>query len=71
MSSGCNEVQTGMDARVVITVQGALDLQFFLKVGLKLCVDELHNRFVAANGNKQSNEIKSKIMIIVINLKNE
>lgn len=52
MSSGCDEVQTGMDARVVITVQGALDLQLFLEVGFELSVNELHNRLVAAGGNK-------------------
>lgn len=36
----------------MIIVQGALDLQLFLKVGLKLSVDELHNRFVAAHRNE-------------------
>lgn len=41
-----------MNTRVMITVKGSLDLQLFLKVGLKLSVDELHNRFVAANRNK-------------------
>lgn len=52
MPSGCDEVQTDMDARVVITMQGALDLQLFLKIGLELSVDELHNRLVATNGNQ-------------------
>lgn len=47
MSGRGDEVQAGVDARVMIVVQRALDLQLFLQVGLELRVDVIHHVLVA------------------------
>ena len=47
MSGGGNEVQADMNPAVVVVEEGMLDLQFLLKVVLKLRVDVIHNRLVA------------------------
>lgn len=47
MSGRGDEVQAGVDARVVVVVQRALDLQLFLQVGLELRVDVIHHVLVA------------------------
>lgn len=44
-----DEVQAGVDARVVVVVERALDLQFFLEVGLELRVDVVHHVLVTGN----------------------
>ena len=56
MTGGCDEVQTGVDASIMVRVQSSLDLQFLLEEVLKLFVDVLHDRLVASEGRKE-NEI--------------
>lgn len=46
-----DEVQAGVDARVVVVVERALDLQFFLEVGLELRVDVVHHVLVTGKPN--------------------
>lgn len=53
MSRGGDEVEAGVDTCVVVAVEGALDLELLLKVGLKLGVNELHDRFVTGETTKQ------------------
>lgn len=45
-----DEVQAGMDARVVVGVQYPAYLQFLLQVGFELGINEFHNGFVARGG---------------------
>ena len=47
MTQGDDEVQAGMDARVMVGVQYPADLQLLLQVGLKLGIDEFHDGLVA------------------------
>lgn len=42
MSSWSNEVETGMDAGVMVGVDGPLHLEFLLEVLLKLVIDIVH-----------------------------
>ena len=47
MSGWADEVDTGVDARVVVRREGPLDLQFLLQVVLKLRVDVVDDRLEA------------------------
>jgi hypothetical protein len=38
VASGSNEIETHMDASVVVAEERTLDLQFFLEIGLKLSI---------------------------------
>lgn len=56
MTRGGNEVQAGMDARVVVGVQYPANLQLLLQVGLKLGINEFHNGLVAKGKSKEMAE---------------
>ena len=47
MTRGGDEVQAGVDARVMVGVQYPADPQLLLQVGLKLGTDEFHDGLVA------------------------
>lgn len=47
VSGGGDEVEAGVDPRVVVVEQGPLDLQLFLQVGFKLGVNVFHYGLVA------------------------
>lgn len=47
VSSWCNEIQAGVNPGVVVIEQGSFDLQLFLQVGFKLCVDVFYYGLVA------------------------
>ena len=47
MSCRSNEVQTGVHSCVVVSVQHSLDLQLFMEVGVKLCINVIHDRLPA------------------------
>lgn len=59
MARGGDEVETGVDACVMVAVEGALDLELLLEVGLKLGIDELHDGLVAAD-NTKSDRVRLK-----------
>lgn len=42
------EVEAGVDSGVMVVVKGALDFQLLLQVALKLPVDVVHHRLIAA-----------------------
>ena len=48
VSSRDYKVEAGMDSSVVEVDEVSLNLQFFLKIGLKLMVDVIHNCTAAA-----------------------
>ena len=48
VARGRDEVEAGVDARVVVAVKGALDLQLLLQVALKLTINVVHHRLVTA-----------------------
>lgn len=54
MAGRGNEIQAGVESRVVVVVQGALDFQLLLQVAFKLPVDVVHHRLVAA---RQTNRV--------------
>lgn len=43
MSGGRDEVETGVDTTVVVTVQHSLDLQLLLQEGVKLGINVVHD----------------------------
>ena len=47
MPGGCDEIQAGMQACVMIFVKDTADFQLLLQKDFKLCVDVLHDRSVA------------------------
>lgn len=47
MTHGGDEVQAGMDVRIMVGVQCPADLQLLLQVGLRLGLDEFHDGLVA------------------------
>lgn len=49
MSGGRDEVQAGVDARVMVAVQCALDFQLLLQIRLELGIDELHDGLVTVD----------------------
>lgn len=53
MTRGGDEVQAGMDSGVMVGVQHPADLQLFLEVGLKLGIDEFHDRLVAEGESRE------------------
>lgn len=55
VAGGSDEVQAGVDPRVVVVEQGPLDLQLFLQVGFELCVDVLYYGLVAAERKHREN----------------
>lgn len=48
-----DEVQAGVDARVVVGVQYPADLQFLLQVGFELGINEFHDGLVAKGESKK------------------
>lgn len=53
---GSDEIQAGVDPRVVVVEQGPLDLQLFLQVGFELCVDVFYYRLVAGERRHRENQ---------------
>lgn len=52
---GSDEIQAGVDPRVVVVEQGPLDLQLFLQVGFELCVNVFYYRLVAGERRHREN----------------
>jgi hypothetical protein len=50
-----------VNSGVVVGVQHSPDLQFFLQVGLKLCIDEFHDGFVARVENREMVALHPKL----------
>lgn len=55
VSCGSNEVEAGVDPRIVVVEQGSLDLQLFLQVGFKLRIDVFYYRLVAEERRHREN----------------
>lgn len=55
MSGRCNEIQAGVNSGVVVIEQRSFDLQLFLQVGFKLCIDIFYYRLIAEE-RKQGTE---------------
>jgi hypothetical protein len=54
MACRSNEVEAHMDTRVMVVKKSTLDLQFFLKIGLKLIIYVI-NYWLIAEKNKYLN----------------
>lgn len=52
MTRGGDEVEADVDPGVVVVEERALYLQLFLQVVFKLCVDIIHNRFIAERNRR-------------------
>lgn len=53
MTRGGDEVQAGVDARVMVGVQYPADLQLLLQVGFELGINEFHDGLVAKGESRE------------------
>lgn len=55
-----DEIKAGVDPRVVVVVEGALDFELLLQITLKLFIDVVHHRLIAKiKENSQVNKCKT------------
>ena len=60
MTGGRDEVQAGVDARVVVAVHGALNLELLLEEVLKLFVDVFHDGLVTVGSTHKQTKLLSR-----------